>query len=188
MGIKEKMTKQPPVPMSKDEINALISATTDSDYYYTLFNFAKKTGRRLGEYYDLKVKDIRFDEGTVLMKVLKRRKRVEKEVIIDDEILRLLKRFVEIEKLKLDDYVFHKYSYRQIQRKIKLYAVKAGIKKNVMFHNFRHYFVTGLIKQGWTYDQIMKLTGHASISTLTVYDSATARDIEDKARSSIKNL
>ena len=41
---------------------------------------------------------------------------------------------------------------------------------------------------GWTYDRIQKLTGHASIATLNIYDSATAMDIEKDARDAMKNI
>ena len=45
------MPKKPPIPCTKEEINALIEAAMDSDFFYMFFKIAKKTGRRLGEYY-----------------------------------------------------------------------------------------------------------------------------------------
>lgn len=182
------MTKTYPVSLSKEEIEAIIKATMEDDFYYTLFFLAKKTGRRLGEYYDLKVKDIDYSKNILVTKILKRKKKIDAEAVIDDETCRILKQFISIEKLSLEDYVFHKYSYRDIQRKIKFYSNKAGITKNVSFHNFRHYFVTELLKQGWSYDKVAKLTGHGTISSLSSYDHVVASDIKSQAIEAIKNF
>ena len=88
----------------------------------------------------------------------------------------------------MDDYLFRKVGYRQIQNRIGSYAKKAGIKHKVSFHNFRHYFVTELFKMGWTYDKIAKLTGHSSVGTLVTYDHTVASDLGDKARMDIKDI
>lgn len=182
------MPKTMPIPCTKEEIDAIIDAAIDDDFYYLLFNVAKKTGRRLGEYYDVQVKNIDYERGVMMTKVLKRRQRIEKEAILDDDLMNLIKRYVAKEKLKLEDYLFRAVSYRQIQNKIKKYAEKAGVNHNVSFHNFRHYFVTELFKKGWTYDKIAKLTGHSSVGTLASYDHTVASDLADKAREDIRDL
>lgn len=182
------MPKTIPIPCSKDEIDAIINAAMEDDFFYMLFKVAKKTGRRLGEYFEVKVKDIDFDRKIMLTNVLKRRQRIQKEAILDDELIYLIKRYITKEKLKLEDYLFRKVGYRQIQNKIITYTKKAGINHKVSFHNFRHYFVTELFKKGWTYDKIAKLTGHSSIGTLATYDHSVASDIAKKAREDIKDL
>jgi integrase/recombinase XerD len=183
-----KIPKQQIQPCNKEEMDALINASMEDDFFYMLFKVAKKTGRRLGEYFEVRVKDIDYDRKVMLTKVLKRRKRVEKEAILDDELIYLIKRYIQQNQLKLDDYLFRKVGYRQIQNKIKYYSKKAGITHNVSFHNFRHYFVTELFKMGWTYDKIAKLTGHSSVGTLSLYDHTVASDIGDYARNTIKDL
>ncbi len=182
------MPKTAPIPLSKEEMNRLISATAGDEFFYMLFKVARKTGRRLGEYYDVKVKDIIYDRGVMMTKVLKRKQKIEKEAILDEELIHLIRSYIMKHKLKLEDYLFRKVSYRQIQNKIKTYAKKAGIKSNVVFHNFRHYFVTELFKKGWTYDKIAKLTGHSSAGTLAVYDHTVASDIAEQARADIKDI
>jgi len=173
------MPKQPPEILSKEEIDAIVDAAIDDDFYSCLFTLAKKTGRRLGEYWNVRVQDINFENGIMLTQVLKRGKYVMKEAVLDLECLRLLKRLIAVEKLKPEDYVFRKFGYRTIQNAVKRYAKKAGVKKNVMFHNFRHSFVTELHKRGWDYSQIAKLTGHSSIGTLAIYDHSVASDFKE---------
>tara|TARA_R100001530_G_scaffold64414_1_gene46275 strand:- start:336 stop:884 length:549 start_codon:yes stop_codon:yes gene_type:complete len=182
------MPKSIPTPCTKQEIDSLIEAAIDNDFFYTLFKLAKKTGRRLGEYYEIMVKDIDWENKTVLTKVLKRRKRIEKEALLDDDMIHLLKRFIQKEGLKLDDYLFHKYSYRHIQNRVTHYAKKAEINHPVSFHNFRHYLITGLIKSGMSYDQVSKITGHSSVGTISVYDHSVASDIREKAMDAMRDL
>jgi len=182
------MVKTMPVPCTKEEINSIIEAAIDNDFFYMLFSIAKKTGRRLGEYYDVQVKDVDFDKKIMMTKVLKRRKRVYKEALLDDEMIYLIKKYIQNKKLKLDDYLFREYSYRHIQNRVEFYAKKAKVPHKVSFHNFRHYLITGLIKEGFSYDQVTKVTGHGSVGTIGAYDHTIASDIREKAIVAIKNL
>ena len=117
------MPKSYPIPCTKEEMDAIINATIDDDFFYMLFKVARKTGRRLGEYYEVKVKDIDYDRRIMMTQVLKRRQKVMKEAILDDELIMLIKRYIQKEKLKLDDYLFRKVGYRQIQNRIVSYAM-----------------------------------------------------------------
>ena len=182
------MKKTAVIPCTKEEIDAIIEAAIMDDFAYMLFLVAKKTGRRLGEYYDVQVKDIDLEKGIMVTKVLKRRKKVEKEAILDKELVIVLNQYIKRNRLKLEDYIFRKVGYRQIQNKVKTYAKKAGIKHNVCFHNFRHYFITQLVKKGWSYDKIAKLTGHSSIGTLSIYDHVVASDIQEDAIEAMRDM
>lgn len=182
------MPKTEIIPCTREEMDSLVNASMDDDFFYMLFKIARKTGRRLGEYYEVKVKDIDYDKKIMMTKVLKRRAKIEKEAILDDELIALIKRYVMKEKLKLENYLFREVGYRQIQNRVSMYAKKAGIKHKVSFHNFRHYFVTELFKKGWTYDKIAKLTGHSSPGTLVSYDHTVASDIAREAREDIRDI
>jgi len=182
------MPKTNPIPCSKEEMDKIIDASINDDFFYMFFKVARKTGRRLGEYFDVKVKDINFERGIMMTKVLKRRQKIEKEAILDEELMQLIKRYISREKLKLEDYLFRKVGYRQIQNRVTFFAKKAGITHKVSFHNFRHYFVTELFKKGWTYDKIAKLTGHSSVGTLVNYDHTVASDLAKEAREDIKDI
>ena len=136
----------------------------------------------------IQVKDIDFDRGIMKVWVLKRRKLVQDETILIPEVLRTIKHYIIKNKLKPEDYLFRKKSYRTIQEAIKRYAKKAGIEHKVSFHNFRHYFVTELKRKGYTNDKIAKLTGHKSIGTLTIYDHVIASDLKDEVIKDIANI
>ena len=182
------MVKTHPIPVTAEEMKALMDASMDDEFYYMLFTVARTTGRRLGEYYNVKVKDIDFEKGIMNTLVLKRKQYVMKEAVLLPEALQLLKMYIRKEGLKLDDYVFRKVSKRQIHNMVKKYSKLAKIEHNVSFHNFRHYFITELVRKGWNYEKISKLTGHSSIGTLVHYDSATASDIKEDALRDVEGL
>jgi integrase len=176
------------IPCTREEMDKIIDACIDDDFFYMLFKVARKTGRRLGEYFDVQVKDIDFDRKVMMTKVLKRRQKVYKEALLDDELIQLIKRYIAKEKLKLDDYLFRKVGYRQIQNKIVYYSKLANIPHKVSFHNFRHYFITELSKKGYSHSDIAKLTGHSTVGVIANYDHTIASDIRDRAIKDIKEI
>lgn len=218
------------VPCTKEEMDRLIESSMDNDFYYMLFKVARKTGRRLGEYYGtpemivigqeeyidkdgnkkvrdkkkktnkyvggVKVKDILPERKVMMTQVLKRRRKIEREAILNDDLLQTIQIYIRKNKLNEEDFLFRGItlknrkgiSYRQVQNRIISYAKKAKINHKVCFHNFRHYFITELFKIGWSYDRIAKLTGHSSVGTLSLYDHTIASDIADEAREAIRAL
>jgi len=145
----------------------------------------KKTNKwRFG----VKVEDINFDEGIMKVWVLKRRKFEQDETVLPKECLRLIRQYVMKHKIGLTEHLFRKYSYRQIQNKVKSFSKKAEIKKNVSFHNFRHYFISELARQGWSHDKIARVTGHKTISTLKIYDHVVAKDMKAELEEAVGNF
>ncbi|MFW6129992.1 MAG: tyrosine-type recombinase/integrase, partial [Atribacterota bacterium] len=112
--------------------------------------------------YGVQLKDINFEKRTMKVWVLKRRQMQQDETILTSEVVRLIREYANRWKLKPEDYVFRHYHYRHIQNRVGHYGKLAGIKKKISFHNFRHYFITELLKQGWAYNEVVKLTGHKS--------------------------
>jgi integrase len=135
-------------------------------------------------------KDIDLEKGTMRVWVLKRREQIQDETILSPEVIRLLDKYMRKNRLREEDYVFRKKGriVRQLQNRLKLYAKRAGIEKPVKIHNFRHYFVTELKRQGWTNDEIIKLTGHKTSSVLAIYDHIVPTDIKEKVMGALKEL
>lgn len=149
----------------------------------------KKIYKATGVYeYGVKWQDILFEEGIMKIWVLKRRNYIQDESVLPIDVIILLKKYYNKYRPQLTDYVFRKKSYRQIQSAITKYGKKAGIKKRVMFHSFRHYFITHFLKQGWSHDKITKLTGHKTVASIGAYDHVVARDIKDDTLRDIEGI
>jgi integrase len=226
------MPKTMPEPLEKEEMDRLLLASSNNLYYNTLFQLAKNTGRRLGEFYGveikekvgekiigkkkvwtedkvqievdkkrdvmkytgkfnygLKVKDIIYqNDGTAIMRtwILKRRNYIQDESHLSQELTTIVKTFIRKNNLQLEDFMFRSKTYRAIQNAITQYGKKAGITKKVTMHSFRHYFITHLLKKGWTYPQVAKITGHKSTNSISSYDHVLSSDLKNKLESDME--
>ena len=159
----------------KDEVHKIVTQSMKSKdpFDYALFYLAHKTGRRIGEYYDIRVYDINESNMMISARLLKKRKPFGQDIVMDDQILWILRIHIEANKLKDKDYLFRVKSYRTIQRRPDFFAKKAGILKPVVFHNFRHYVVTEMRRQGYDDATIGLVTGHKVQGSIRGYDHTT---------------
>jgi len=72
-----------------------------------------------------------------------------------------------------------KLSVRYIQARIKKYAKKADIDKNISPHTLRHTFGTFFYRQTKDIETLRKLLGHSDISTTQIYVTLANIDIEN---------
>lgn len=134
-------------------------------------------GLRISELCNLKISELYLEEGYIRVHGKGRKERL---VPIGGQAVRRLREwFVVRQGTKMkpghEDYVFvslrrgTKLSRISLFVYIKAYAEKAGIRKNISPHTFRHSFATHLLEGGANLRAIQAMLGHEAISTTEIY-------------------
>lgn len=190
--------------LTMEEIRALVDALNNRPYqqkYADMVTVLALTGMRYGELTALQLKNIDFENNKIeitgnfdsinKIKTLPKTARSIRTILVSDAVIKAIQRQVvrlteRYQPLKDDDYIFclevwnspiTLSSFIQI---IKKYGEKAGIKKNLSSHIFRHSHISYLAEAGLPIKSIMDRVGHANAKmTLEIY-SHTTKDMEDK--------
>lgn len=176
-----KLGKHLPEVLSLPEIDAIEAAidlskpegVRDLAIVEVLFS----CGLRISELCSLKLSELYLEEGYIRVHGKGRKERL--VPIGDSAIDRLRQWFVVRQGCKVkpgeEDFVF--VSLRRGKRLsrislfvyIKEYAAKAGIRKNISPHTFRHSFATQLLEGGANLRAIQAMLGHEDIGTTEIY-------------------
>lgn len=176
-----KLGKHLPEVLSLPEIDAIEAAidlskpegVRDLAIVEVLFS----CGLRISELCSLKLSELYLEEGYIRVHGKGRKERL--VPIGDSAIDRLRQWFVVRQGYKVkpgeEDFVF--VSLRRGKRLsrislfvyIKEYAAKAGIRKNISPHTFRHSFATQLLEGGANLRAIQAMLGHEDIGTTEIY-------------------
>ena len=135
------------------------------------------TGMRLGELVRLHLADVRFDESLIVLRAPKGRK--ERSIPVGAGALAWLRAYVdEVRPLLLkggnDPHLFISRFARQMDKtsvfyKLKVYRKRAGIKKPLGTHTFRHTLATEMLKAGADLRHIQEMLGHDNLATTQRY-------------------
>ncbi|RDD52700.1 recombinase XerC [Nanoarchaeota archaeon NZ13-N] len=120
------------------------------------------TGMRVSELVNLKKEDIMLKEGFIKVYGKGGKERI---VPIPNFLIKELEEYLKEVK---EEKIFN-ISTRQIERLVKKYAEKAGIKKKVTPHVFRHSLATLLLTNGIDIRYIQEILGHSSLSITQIY-------------------
>lgn len=72
----------------------------------------------------------------------------------------------------------HGLTTTRVNQLVRFYAKKAGIKKRVSPHVFRHTFATHLLEAGADISQVQRLLGHVLINTTQIYTRVTQPEVK----------
>lgn len=149
-------------------------------------------GLRVSETVNLKPGDLNLT--SLRLRITNGKGGVDRDLIIPEPIIDLLKEWKK-RKPKDSQYFFttiknrkdgkfasspgEKVSTRYIQAKIKDYAKKAGIGKDITPHTLRHTFSTFFYRQTKDIETLRRILGHADISTTQIYITLANIDVEN---------
>jgi integrase/recombinase XerD len=82
------------------------------------------------------------------------------------------------------DYFFSTYprgqiSSQQVNRQLSKAITRAGIKKKITSHSFRHSFASSLLQRGVDLVTLRQLLGHRSVKTTSVYCHTTLEELAE---------
>lgn len=170
-----------PEVLSVEEIDSIIAAADlheqEGQRNRTIIEMLYSCGLRVSELCELRLSDIFRAEGFVRVTGKGRKQRL---VPISERALRELSLWEEDRaniniRPGYEDYVFLSFTRgRKLSRItvfyiVRLLAARAGIRKEISPHTFRHSFATHLLEGGANLRAIQEMLGHQSISTTEIY-------------------
>ena len=187
--------KKLPVVLEPEEVERLLSIP-DKRYISGIRNKAVLSlmvnmGLRVSEVCNLKPGNVNLTKRK--LRIVQGKGRVDRDLIIGLNTAEALRAWKEV-KPKNTAYFFStirnrkegifattkgsKLSARNISLTLKGYVRRAGIGKNVSPHTLRHTFATNFIRQNGNVMNLMRILGHADISTTQIYVTLANKDIE----------
>ncbi len=176
-----KIGRKLPDTLSEDEINTLINAIDLSkpqgERNRAMLETLYGCGLRVSELINLKLSDLFFDEGIILVTGKGDKQRFVPISEVNKKYINLYNdHFRKHQKIETghEDFLFLNRRGKKLTRAmifeiIKQLAEKIGLKKSVGPHTFRHSFATHLLQNGADLRAIQQMLGHESITTTEIY-------------------
>lgn len=176
-----KLGRKLPDTLSQEEVNALINAIDLSEPQGERNRAILETlygcGLRVSELLNLKLSDLFFEEGVLMVTGKGNKQRFVPIAGITKKYIQLYCDHVRnLQPIEIghEDIVFLNRHGKQLSRAmifeiIKRLGQKIGLNKKVGPHTFRHSFATHLLENGADLRAIQQMLGHESITTTEVY-------------------
>ena len=170
-----------PDTLSPDEINDIINSVDLSNPHgernRTILETLYSCGLRVSELINLKCSKLFLEDGFL---IVTGKGNKERAVPLNKTLIKYLKNYIRLIRSHQDietgheDFVFLNNRGKQLTRMmiftiVKKHTEKAGIKKNISPHTFRHSFASHLLQGGADLRAIQTMLGHESISTTEIY-------------------
>lgn len=176
-----KLGRKLPDTLAIEEIDSLISAidlsSKQGERNRAIIETLYGCGLRVSELTSLKISDLYFDEGFIKVTGKGDKQRLVPISPITEKYITIYQKQVRVHH-KIDpkdaDTLFLNQHGRQLTRAmiftiVKRLAEKAGIKKTISPHTFRHSYATHLLENGADLRAIQQMLGHESITTTEIY-------------------
>lgn len=186
-----KIGRKLPDTLSEEEIDALIAAIDLShpqgERNRAMLECLYACGLRVSELITLQLSDLYFDEGFISVTGKGDKQRFVPISTHTQKYINVYRKEVRVHENPKPEYtntLFLNRRGRQLTRAmvftiIKDLAVKAGIKKVISPHTFRHSFATHLLQNGADLRSIQQMLGHESITTTEIYMHVDRSQLSD---------
>lgn len=175
-----KRQKQLPNVLSKEEIKAILEASTNLKHK-AMLSLIYACGLRRSELLNLKPADVDSKRKLLIIRQSKGKK--DRITPISEKIIELLREYFKI--YKPNTWLFEgqnaneKYSETSLQKVLKQSLQKVGNKKPVTLHWLRHSYATHLLESGTDLRYIQELLGHNSSKTTEIYTYVSTKNLQN---------
>jgi len=161
--------------LTEKQFKILLSNVKDFNYYtYTLFLL--KTGVRISEFVNLKLKEVDFENGIIFIHAGKGAK--DRYVFMDVELASRLEYYLEMRILtnpSCDNFFVNKHGRKLAEDQITKYTdylndvMDGSISFRITPHILRHTFATAMLEKGMDLKSLSLILGHEDIKTTSQY-------------------
>jgi integrase/recombinase XerD len=176
-----KIKRKLPAVLSTTEIDQMLSlidkSKAEGERNYAMLEMLYSCGLRVSELVGLKISHLFFDDGFIKVQGKGNKQRlipINKNAIKYTNLyLREIRNKIAIQK-HFEDIVFLNNKGKGLSRVMVFYIIKslaekAGIRKTISPHTFRHSFATHLVEGGANLRAVQEMLGHESITTTEIY-------------------
>ncbi len=178
--VDEMSMKKLPKYLKEREVSKLLNAPPREKVRDRLIlRVLYRCGLRVSELCNLKIEEIDFGDGTLMVRGGKGGR--DRLIPVDHQTLDMIEYYIENATsgyLILSDRG-GMLSTRQVQRLVSDYGRKAGIVQPIHPHMLRHSFAVHCLKAGMNLRTVQKMLGHSSLTTTQVYLDVTGDDIKE---------
>lgn len=171
---------------SDEELIRLLQRPDGKECTFTEFkiwvfeNYLLGTGNRISTALNLRVEDINFSDGVIILRKTKNRK--QQIIPLSGTLAGILKEYLVVRGGEKEDYVFcnvygEKGDKRTFQEQVQEYNISRGVNKTSC-HLFRHTFAKQWILAGGDVFRLQKIMGHSSIAVTKEYVAMFGQDLQ----------
>jgi len=169
-----KKSKSLPNVLSKDEVHLIINAPKNIKHKAILHTIYS-AGLRISELINLRVCDVRSDEGCLFIKGAKGKK--DRRTVLSPILLDLLRTYYKVHKPSywlFEGQTGGQYSANSIQTLFRRAVKSTHVNPWATPHTLRHSFATHLIQNGTNMRMVQDMLGHNSSKTTEIYTHVIA--------------
>ncbi len=188
-----RIEKKLPTYLSKEEITYLLDTVSDKDLLTKrpvrnrlVLELLYATGVRCSELRGIRLRDIDFDQKTILITGKGDKQRV---VLFGEKAKKCLLQYLQGERAQDAQKTNNPalilsqqgacMQDRSIQRVLNRFSRLLGARKQITPHKIRHTFATHLLNAGMDLRALQELLGHSSLATTERYTHISAKDLKE---------
>ena len=173
---------------SDDELARLLKKPSIKQCNFTeyrnwvLVNYLLATGNRLGTVVNLRIRDINFHDGVIVL--TKTKNRQQQIIPMSQTLVKILQEYLQYRQGEPEDYLFCNQFGKQFTKDglkctMKKYNYSRDVEKTSL-HLFRHTFAKKWIMSGGDIFRLQKLLGHSSLDVVKEYVNIFGADLKEQ--------